>query len=294
MTEVIDILNSIGYTDLSRMGEEVRCKPLYRDSGNKTSLAINLRNGTWYDHSECIGGGLALLIQKTLQLPSLNDVKPYLKDLPISIYDGETTELTQTKKFDKTLLTKLVKNHDYWLKRGISEATISFFQGGLANSARMKGRYVIPIFEGEDLIGFAGRAVEENDIKWKILGAKKEFVFPQFTQYIKQNNSVLLVESIGDQLQLWENGIKNVLVLFGVNISSKIIQHLLKLDIGKIIIATNNDFENNFVGNRAAEDIKEELLNYFDESQVVIALPTKNDFGAMNPAEILEWKNKYL
>jgi len=294
MTDILSILHEIGYTNLTDCGHEWSTRAIYRDGDNNTAISINKTTGFWFDFVERKGGTLAQLVQITLKLPSLSDSAAYLKDLPISIYNGECTELTETKKFDKTLLLKLIKDNSYWNSRGVSNATLDVFGGGVAVKNRMNGRYVFPIWEGDDLIGLSGRSITDADIRWKHLGVKSSWVFPQFTQYIKQNNSVLLVESIGDFLQLFDNGIKNVIVLFGVNLSTKIIQHLLKLDVGKIIIATNNDFENNFVGNRAAEDIKEELLNYFDESQVVIALPPKNDFGMMTSAEILEYKEKYL
>ena len=33
------------------------------------------------------------------------------------------------------------------------------------------------------------------------------------------------------------------------------------------------------------------LRKYFDENQVEVKLPTKNDFGEMSKEEILEWYN---
>jgi DNA primase len=158
----------------------------------------------------------------------------------------------------------------------------------------MIGRYVFPIFDDrKDLIGFAGRLLYPSDkySKWKLLGQKKNFIFPLWNlTKIRSQGNVIIVESIGDCLKLRECGISNVLVSFGVSLSPKIIQHLLKLDVGKIIISLNNDEDGGFVGNQASEEYKRELLNYFDSNQIEIALPTAKDFGDMSCQEIFSWK----
>ena len=59
------------------------------------------------------------------------------------------------------------------------------------------------------------------------------------------------MESIGDMLSLWE-GIKNSVVLFGVNLSDSILFYLIGLRVKKIVIALNNDGENK-AGNSGAE-----------------------------------------
>lgn len=297
MTEIVTVLNSIGYVQLSDMGTEWRTNPLYREYRSQNALSINKRTGRWFDHSERAGGSLAQLVQKTLQLASVEETRAYMGDLPISIDTRESAELTEIKKFDKGILIKLLRNNEYWHGRGISDSVLAQFNGGLAQGGRMKGRYVFPIFdERSDLIGFSGRLTYPSDTlpKWKHIGAKKNFIFPAMaTQAIMAEKSVILVESIGDCLKLLECGVKNVLVSFGVSLSPKIILHLLKLDVARIIISLNND-EDSFIGNHAAQEFKEELQNHFDAEQLVIALPDAKDFGEMSCEAIQEWKNKYL
>jgi DNA primase len=96
-------------------------------------------------------------------------------------------------------------------------------------------------------------------------------------------------------LALRENGIKNVLVSFGLNISSAIIYSLISLNPKKIIVAFNNDGLFTGAGNRAAETARQTLINYFDSSQVRIALPTGGkDFGDLHLKDknkIIEWNN---
>jgi DNA primase len=162
----------------------------------------------------------------------------------------------------------------------------------------MKGRYVFPIFDDrDDLIGFSGRLINPSDTlpKWKHVGQKKNFIFPfRATEHIQKTKTVMIVESIGDCLKLMECGVNNVLVSFGVSLSPRIIQHLLRLDVNRIVISLNNDEDNGLVGNLAAQEYKEELMNFFDEHQLAIALPTAKDFGEMSCEAILEWKNQYL
>ena len=73
----------------------------------------------------------------------------------------------------------------------------------------------------------------------KVLGIS----FKYNQNHIKESKKVFLVESIGDMLSLWEAGIKNTLVLFGLNVSSKIKQILIMLNLEKIYICLNNDDE---------------------------------------------------
>ena len=93
-------------------------------------------------------------------------------------------------------------------------------------------------------------------------------------------------------LALWEAGIKNTLVLFGLTASSKMKQILISLNLENIYISLNNDKDQTGAGNKAASKIKNDLLNYFDENQLHVHLPPSNDFGCMETSEILKWKKQ--
>jgi DNA primase len=104
---------------------------------------------------------------------------------------------------------------------------------------------------------------------------------------IREINKVILVESIGDMLALWEAGVKNSIVTFGLEISLEILNQLLRMDVDKITISFNNDEGNNDRGNIAAYKGRKKLLKYFDSKQVEIKLPSGyNDFGEMPANEI--------
>ena len=294
---VYQVLTDLGYK-LKDFGKEYRTRPLYRDSDNDTVLKIYKDTGHWFDFKENISGDFSLLVGMTLKLDNPEKAKEWLKNKNFIIHKSNDIEkplLKATKKFDIEILSKLENNQNYWLNRGVSQNILEEFKGGLAKTGKMKNRYVFPIFNyKKDLVGFSGRDVTNlSKIKWKHLGEKNDFVYPLFlnAETIEAQREVILVESIGDMLSLYQSGVKNILVTFGVNLSLGILNYLLKIDVKNIYISLNNDSNKNNAGNIGAEKIYSKLTRYFDKKQLLIALPTKKDFGEMNKEEILQWKN---
>lgn len=293
---IYQILTDLGY-QLKDYGKEFRAKPLYRDSDNDTVLRIYKDTGNWIDFKENISGDINSLVNLTLKLESPIKAQEWLNNkkfvLPIA-HQIQKPILKSIKKFDEALLLKLENDHSYWIKRGIKEDEIKEFKGGLAKGGKMKNRYVFPIFDiDKKIVGFSGRDVtNQSKIKWKHLGEKNDFLYPLFlnNQIIEEQKEIILVESIGDMLSLWQSGVKNVIVTFGTNLSLPILNYFLKIDAQKIFISLNNDAEKNMAGNIGAEKIYSRLKRYFDDKQLKIALPTKKDFGEMSKEEILKWK----
>ena len=294
---VYQILTDLGYK-LKDCGKEYRARPLYRDSDNDTVLKIYKDTGHWFDFKENISGDFSSLVGMTLKLEDPSKAKEWLKDKNFSFHQPKEVSkplLKSTKKFDLDLLSNLENNHSYWNKRGINNETLSQFKGGVGKAGKMKNRYVFPIFDiKNNIIGFSGRDITNlSKIKWKHLGEKSDFVYPLFlnSEAIEIQKEVILVESIGDMLSLYQAGIKNTLVTFGTSLSLGILNYLLKIDVKKIYISLNNDSNKNNAGNIGAEKTHSRLKRYFDDKQLKISLPTKKDFGEMNKEEILQWKN---
>ncbi len=201
-------------------------------------------------------------------------------------------EIRQSRSFDIENLKEIKPIHDYWVNRGISRETLEIFKGGIVSEGKMKGRYVFPIFDSsKQIIGFTGRDIAgESKIKWKHLGNKSHWKYPLQINYriISEMSKVILVESIGDMLALWQAGIKNTIVTFGLEISLEILNQLLRMDTDMITISFNNDENNNDRGNIAAYKGRKKLYKYFDPEQVEIKLPVGyNDFGEM-PTEAIK------
>lgn len=293
---VYQILTDLGYK-LKDCGKEYRARPLYRDSDNDTVLKIYKDSGHWFDFKENISGDFTSLINMTLKLEDPHKAKEWLKNKNFTFYSpkkDDKPKLKSIKNFDIEMLSKLQDDHTYWLNRGINNETLLQFKGGVAKSGKMKSRYVFPIFNNDGkLMGFSGRDITNiSKIRWKHIGEKNDFLYPIFlnSSTIELDKKVILVESIGDMLNLWQNGVKNTIVTFGTNLSLRILNFLLKIDVQKIYISLNNDSNKNMAGNIGADKVRARLKRYFDDRQLKIALPEKKDFGEMSREEILEWK----
>jgi len=290
-TNVKEILTSIGYR-LRDVGREFRTKPLYRDSDSDNVLSIKKDTGYWYDFKTNQHGSFDKLIKITLNLDDAK-AEEYLKNRNWQYESSgiEKEKLEELKVFPSELLDKLEKDHSYWLTRNINEETVSVFEGGVAKEGRMKDRYVLPIFNSKkQIVGFTGRDLTgTKKAKWKHLGDKSKWVYPLYfnKKEVLDAKSVILVESVGDMLSLWQSGVKNSAVTFGLDINNSLLNLFIRMDLDTIYISFNND--ENQAGNQAAKKLYFKLLKFFDKNQIKVALPTKNDFGEMNKEEIQEW-----
>ena len=288
--DVKEILSDLGYKGLKNYNRDFR----YGDKGH---LTIDKRNGNWYNYKTNSGGPISHLVKETLGVSS-SDAKKWLKQRHNYEYvHQERIEIHDTlncpETFDNELLTKLCKNHDYWVKRGVSSDTVSFFEGGTVQSGKLANRYVFPIFNSrKQITGFTGRSLKDHPIKWFHRGKTSEWVYPAFfnLKYIQKEKSVIFVEGIGDMLKLWECGVRNTLVNFGLNISNSVLNFLFKVRPQKIYLAFDNDESG--AGEKAANKAKEKLVKHFDYEKIIMKLASGKDFGEMTTKQINQWKNE--
>ena len=294
------MLYELGYSNISEYPREYRTRPIYRESDNNTVLRIDKTTGRFVDFAENISGSFEDLVKLTLKMKTVSEAQKWVSSKGESQGERKVAvvkpEIKSPKIFNKSCLSKLVNNHIYWKNRGVSESTVSQFKGGLITEGKMKNRYVFPIFDAKDrLVGVSGRYTQEIKYdsipKWKHIGDKYAWKYPLFLNHeiILNNKEVFLVESIGDMLSLWEAGVKNSIVTFGLDVSSSIMGVLLRFDLNKVYISFNNDSDKNSRGNLAAKKAQQKLLKHFDPNQVEVKLPTKNDFGDMDTKEIQTW-----
>lgn len=294
-----DILIDLGYSNIIESAKDYRMRPIYRESDNNTVLCVKKDSGRFIDFSRGITGSLEDLIKISLNLKTIDEARNWVSSKNISIErkEEDKPKIVAQKIYEKEMLLKLKKDHSYWINRGVPEDVIKEFEGGIANSGKMNGRYVFPIFNSHDqIVGFSGRDIlnREKHPKWKHVGNKSTWCFPakKNLKEVKDSKEVFIVESIGDALSLYSAGVKNVIVSFGLEISVAIINFLLKLDIRKIRICFNNDSEKNYAGNNASEKAYDKLNKFFDANQIFINLPPKKDFGEMTVEEINLWRKK--
>ena len=191
------------------------------------------------------------------------------------------------KIYPASYLDKLLPMKTFYEKRGISSATQDKFKCGYAGGGKMYRRIVFPIYDLDNQIhGFSGRSIKDGDNipKWKHMGRKTNWIYPHHLSHksIEEKEEVILVESIGDCMALYEAGYSNVLMLAGLDISSKMISYLNTFNLKRIIIATNNDNSKEVnSGALASIKIASKLSTVFDLSLIKINPPLCNDFGEM-------------
>lgn len=305
------ILESVGYT-LIDCGDHWRTQALYRDGDNKTALKIYKNTGVWMDFVQNRGSKpFEALIELTTK------DKKETEAILANSYTDEVSNYQPNEKiqmeriYPDSSLEKLFPNYHFYQGKNISEETQKAFQVGLAGVGKMYRRMVFPVYnEHSQIVGFSGRHVDSNNEKWKHLpkwkhvGKRNNWVYPAFNtstgvdEEIELKKEVILVESIGDALGLYEQGIKNVLVIFGLSVNSNIINYLSGRAVVNICIATNNDSgssENR--GLIAAVKSYLKLSSYFDLGSLSVKFPPKpyNDFGDahLNDCDIKkDWLNK--
>jgi hypothetical protein len=236
---------------------------------------------------------------------SLKDAELWLTG--IEVEDGDEQEEKAEKiKIQKILVESdyadLVKSYDFFLRRGISKETLDYVGAGLAQNGPLYGRIVFKIRDDKGkLIGAAGRDAlnrgERGVVKWKLKGSKSDWIYPAFEKNldaIQRTKQIIIVESVGDVLQLCESGIYNVLCNFGLSFSSSRLSFLLKINPTSIFLGLNDDAESlENRGQIAAAKIKVKLSTFFAEDKIINAPPSKGDFGEMNKDQILNWADSF-
>jgi len=227
------------------------------------------------------------------------DAKKWLAGADVE--DGEHEEKEERIELPKKLREEdyqLIRSYDFFLKRGISRETLDAYGAGLCQSGSFYGRVCFPIRMKGILKGITGRDVlkREGASKWKIKGPKNEFIYPLFEPDIfKKTRQVVLVESVGDSLSLWNDSIKQNLVTFGTNLSAKLLGFLLTVNPETIFVSLNNDLEGVNRGQIGAEKIIKKLSSFFSQEKIVNAPPFEGDFGDQGQiiGRNLEWAAQY-
>jgi len=306
--DIKDTLISLGY-NLSDRGEYWQCSAVYRNGDNPTALQIYKDSGVWKDY--VVGEGFLpfpALIEKTVGKDNLKNFKDILsKDFQSSKPAEEPeSKISVEKTFSLNEVEDLLPHYSFYNKKGVSNETLKFLKSGMSTEGSMYQRYVFPIFNKfQKIHGLAGRDMMDSEKrpKWKHMGKKTTWSYPLYCldqegvsptlSAINSSREVILVESIGDMLFLFENNVKNVLVTFGLDVSPSLISTLMGLDVDHIILAFNNDFNKDFNSGKVS-CVKSflKLMNYFNDDKVSICLPIKNDFGDMNKEDLEIWKIK--
>ncbi|NDG52236.1 MAG: hypothetical protein EBY39_04300 [Flavobacteriia bacterium] len=308
-SKIKDVLEELGYK-LSDKGSYWQSSALYRGGDNKTALQIYKDTGAWKDYvKDTPFMPFKRLLILTLNTNDPKELSKYLNKDEI-FFLNEKAKSSQDKiemeeVYPESILSNLLPHYSFYLKKGIDQKYLELLKAGLATKGQMYQRFVFPIYnEYGQIHGFSGRDMSQKSDKpkWKHMGRKSNWVYPAYVpsdpesfHENMQKDYVIIVESIGDCLNLMNNGFNNVLVSFGLDISSKLLCSILKLGFGKVFISFNNDEgKQDNRGMEAAIKNYLKLLNYFDKENIKICLPVKNDFGDMDESDFKTWEEKLL
>lgn len=200
------------------------------------------------------------------------------------------------------LASKLNIPATYYLNRGYSAGILRKYCVGecLAENRPMSGRVVVPVFDdnGEYMIGCIGRSLYEkcdkcqsyhppgtcyNFQKWlnqsHFEASSTLYNYWEAKKAAKATGTMVLVEGAGDVWRLVENGIENVVGLYGAKLSDQQLIILEKSGIFNLVVLTDEDE----AGRKAAERIKKKCGRIF--RMYFPRLSTK-DAGELNADKI--------
>ena len=292
-----EILSSHGFR-LNDHGSYWTSNAAFRGGDNPNAIQIYKNSGVWRDYVE---GSNFLPFEALLKKLGVKPERGGLVNKS-KIEEPKQNKLLESEKtYDQSCLKKLLPHLDFYDKRGISKYVLNEFKCGLATSGKMYQRIVFPILrEDQKIIGFAGRNVSPNDDKpkWLNLGKTADWFYPYFLSHrcktaIEKKKSVFIVESIGDCLSLFNAGVFNVLVSFGLNLSPKFIARINALGCDKIFVSFNNDKA--LAVNRGCNGAVNAVLKMsesIDISSIFYNPPPYGDFGDMSKEKILDFEEK--
>lgn len=303
-SKIKEVLHSLGYK-LSDRGSYWQTSAVFRNGDNGTAIQVYKDTGVWKDYvQDTVFSPFKRLVEATLGTNDKSTIDKYLKDetagLLYSKRTGTAPKIEMEEVYDDSMLGRLLPHYKFYNDKGISTEILKELKGGLATTGQLNQRFVFPIFNDLGQIhGFSGRDMindsEKNRPKWKHIGKKKNWIYPfhsseETRDSISSSGTVILVESIGDLLNLKQNGVHNCMSTFGLNISGPSICHLVSLSLSNVILAMNNDNENKENrGRDAAVKNYLKLLEFFEPNKLKICLPVKNDFGDMSEGDFNEW-----
>ena len=289
------ILRDAGYK-LSDRGHFWQTSAVFRDGDNPTAISIFKDSGVWTDFVE---GGRALPFEVLLKKTFKTDNVDYILKNNSFNFSRHTRELLKEEKtFSKEALKKLLPDYSFYEKRGITEATQKKYNCGLATGGKLYRRIVFPIFREDDQIhGFSGRWVlDGNSVKWLHYGKAADWFYPYFSvegvkQKAQEQKRLFVVESIGDSMALFEEGVKNNIVAFSNNLTPRLISRLISKDCD-IVLSFNNDEDQNRGFDGALSSILK-LIDVYDLDRIWFYPPPSGDFGDMREKGeglVKEWR----
>lgn len=261
------------------LGDNIYSKcPIHESSDNPRAFSFCKRRGIWkcwtrdcqHEYKNDVFGLIrGVLSNFNGKSADFDDVLNWInKELNLNIVSIENNPTHDENEFENIVSilrekhiecilpeSKLDNNiqipSPYFIDRGFKPATLKYFGVGdcYDKNSKLFERAIIPIHSdcGSLIIGYTCRSIRDYKIPKFLIypkGFNKRFVFYNMHRampYIKQSNSVFIVEGQGDLWKLYEAGVYNVIGMFGKTLSKEQQAKLNRLPLTHIIILTDND-----------------------------------------------------
>lgn len=238
---------------------------------HKWTLAISLEKNRWYCHSDTCraasnkpkGGDAIDVVAMLDNLTPLDAAKKLAELFALSTskrssivnqLSTEEAKIVNPPVWNKPLafeLKKLDPDHPFISERGISLETAVEFGIGVQEKGSMANRVCFPLHENGSIVGYAGRALGDEQPKWKLpQGLFKTFLFG--LERCDPSKPLIVCESFWAVLWFFQNQ-RQAASLMGSSMTTE--QERCLEPFSTIIIAMDNDFP----GREAAAKLAERL-----------------------------------
>lgn len=248
------------------------------------------RNGKKVYFGEAVEFALKFLDKKAVEIPDDPTIHSIHRMNQINelISPKEKRPVRQISR--DLIVSELDIPSPYFLGRGYSEEVLTEFDVGdcFKPNKQMYNRAVAPVYDYDyNYVGCSGRSVLPDVTKFKWVNSENfktnEYLYGAWIskKYIEKSRTVVLVEGQGDVWRMHEAGIKNVVGIFGADLSEHQLEELEKLPIFNVVVLTDMDEP----GRIAANKIKTKCGRRFN-----ISLPeiSEKDVGEMTVNQIKE------
>ena len=288
----------------------MRC-PIHEGSDNPQGLSISLSRQAWrcwtrgcHEHYNTDIFGF---VKGALHTDSFSEALSYICKL-YDVGNAKTEKKIEERREDvfgdlvKTISTKTdvtniqpsfesvdtLSNSPYFESRGFDKKTLQYFgvKDCSDRSCPMRFRSIIPINFCGHQVGYIARSTREW-LQPKYLfsnGIKKTdylYNYDNAISALQESKCLFLVEGQGDVWKLWECGVRNVVGLFGKDISGEQRKLLLKSGVSTLIVLTDNDQ----AGRESKIKIKRDLSRLFT---LMFPKMSTKDLGDMSTESVQE------
>lgn len=221
-----------------------------------------------------------------------HDASLFTKDHFVELFQKKENAATAKCTRRDALSRLLIPCTRYAEMKNFSRQTLRHFNIGLCldKNSKVYKRAVFPVWSenGENMVGCTARSLIDEPLARKWINSKgfdktlSLYNYFEAYKHIKREGSVILVEGQGDVLRLYENGVRNVVGMFGSHLSDRQAELLERTPAQKLILMTDMDE----AGFRCRSQIIDKTRRLYEIQEV--SFPSE-DVGSMSNNQIQEY-----